>query len=191
LLYADEWFTIEIHSEERRNALMPDSRNQAAFVAALRQKAEELAASDPVLEDLRMVGKTLVDEFRRRVAAGSPPKSMGGYLAGGSVSLIVPETTDEQAGGEILFKLRTLAHEGKIQAAAMCTITDRLIPPGGIQKFLSVHVEHSTGRALLSSVPTDESVLMRGVQGVNGPAMAMSGGRTNPVIFTPIPNDPA
>jgi hypothetical protein len=63
--------------EKRTNALMPDSRNQAAFVAALRQKAEELAANDPVLADLRMVGKTLVDEFGEELPPGAALSQWG------------------------------------------------------------------------------------------------------------------
>jgi hypothetical protein len=163
---------------------MVDPEKQAAFIAALRKKAEDLAAQNPVFADMRLIGKALVDEARKRIANGNGQTSIGAYLTEGTVSLVEPEATGaEQAGAEILSKLRGLAQEGKIQAAAICNVIDRQIPSGSVEKFVSVHAEHSTGKAVISQIPADEAILMRGVPGASGPAVGMFGGPTNSKIF--------
>jgi hypothetical protein len=163
---------------------MADNENQAKLIAALRKKAEEQAAKNPVFANMRLIGKALVDEARKRIAGGNRHPSIGAYLAEGTVSLIEPGATEgEQAGDEILSKLRGLAQEGKIQAAAICNVIDRQIPGGSVEQFISVHLEHSTGKAVISQVPVDEVVLMRGVPGVSGPAVGLFGGPTNSKIF--------
>jgi hypothetical protein len=48
---------------------------------------------------------------------------------------------------------------------------------------IRVHLEHTTGLAFVNSVPADESELMAGVRGVEGPAIAASGGKVKPIIF--------
>ena len=163
---------------------MTDPEKQATFIAGLRKKAEELAAKNPVSAEMRLIGKSPLGEARKRIAAGNEHPVIGAYLNEGTVSMIEPEATEaEQAGEEILSKLRGLAQAGKIQTAAMCNVIDRQIPGGSVEKFVSVHMEHSTGKAVISQVPADEAVLMRGVPGANGPAVALFGGPTNPKIF--------
>jgi hypothetical protein len=163
---------------------MADPDNQAAFVASLRKKAEELAAKNPVFADLRSIGKALVDEARKRIADGNEHPSIGAYLSEGTISLIDPEATEtEQAGTEMLSKLRELARKGTIQAAGVCKVIEKQMPGGSIEKFVSVHAEHSTGKAVTSQIPADEAVLMRGVPGASGPAVGVSGGPANPKIF--------
>lgn len=163
---------------------MADPEKQAAFIAGLRKKAEELAGKNPVFADMRMIGKSLLDEARKRIARGNEHPFFGAYLKEGKVSLIEPQATEaERAASEILSKLRGLAQEGKIQAAAICNVIDKQIPGGSVEKFVSVHTEHSTGKATISQVPADESVLMRGVPGASGPAVGVFGGPTNPKIF--------
>jgi hypothetical protein len=163
---------------------MTDPEKQAAFIDALRKKAEEAAAKDPVLADMRLIGKALLHEARKRIADGNKHTSIAAYLKEGTVSLIEPEATDAtQAGAELLSNLRQLAQKGNIQAAALCEIVPKQFPGGSVEKFVSVHTEHSTGKAVISQMPADEAVLMRGVPGASGPAIGMFGGPTNPKIF--------
>lgn len=163
---------------------MVDPEKQASFIAALRKKADESAAKDPILADMRLVGKALLDEARRRIAVGSEHTSIGAYLREGTISLIEPEANDaEQANEELLSKLREIAQEGSIQAAAMCKVIDRQIPGGSVERFVSVHAEHSTGKAVVSQAPANEAALMKGVEGASGPAVGLSGGRTYSKIF--------
>lgn len=163
---------------------MVDPEKQAAFIAGLRKKAEELAAKDPVFADLRLVGKALLDEARRRILVGNEHTSIGAYLTEGTISLIEPGANDlEEAKAEILSKLRRMADKGTIQAAALCNVIDRQIPGGSVERLVSVHAEHSTGKAVISQVPADEAILMKGVPGASGPAVALFGGKTNSKIF--------
>jgi hypothetical protein len=163
---------------------MADPGKQAEFIAALRKKAEELAAANPVLADMRSIGKALVGEARTRIANGNAHTSIGAYLMGGSISLVESEATEaELAEAEILSKLKGLALEGHIQAAAMCKVADRQAPGGSLEKYVDVHMEHSNGKAISSSMPVDESVLIRGVPGADGPSVGVFGGPTKPRIF--------
>jgi hypothetical protein len=161
-----------------------DPQSQAAFIAALRKKADDAAAANPVLSDIRLLAKTLVDEARKRQSDGRGHTSIGAYLAGGVVSMIEAESADgARLGDDILLKLRALAQEGEIQAAAMCRIIDKQIPGGSIEKFIEVRAEHSTGKAIISAVPADQSALMKGAPGAKGPAIGLFGGPTTPKIF--------
>jgi len=163
---------------------MADPANQAAFIAALRKKAEELAAKNPVLADLRLIAKALVDEARKRIADGSGRTTIGAYLSEGTISLIDAEASEtEQAETETLSKLRELARQGNIRAAGVGKVIEKEIPSGSVEKFVSVHAEHSTGKAVISQIPADEAALMRGFPGVSGPAVGVSGGPANPKIF--------
>jgi hypothetical protein len=47
-----------------------DPAEQAAFIDGLRKKAEELSAKNPILSELRRLGKTMVDQSRKRIAEG-------------------------------------------------------------------------------------------------------------------------
>jgi len=163
---------------------MTDAEKQAEFIAALRKKAEDAAVSNPVLADLRSIGKALVAEMRSRIANGNVRTSMGACLMTGSISFVEPEAHEAGlAEAEILSKLMKLAEDGQIQAAATCKVGERQIPGGRLEKYLEVHMEHSTGKAFNSSTPVDESVLMRGVPGANGPAVAVFGGPAKARIF--------
>jgi hypothetical protein len=163
---------------------MTDPEKQSEFIAGLRKKAEELAASNPVIGDMRSVGRALVGEARTRTANGNARTSIGAYLMDGSISFVESEATETQlAEVEILSKLKTLALEGQIQAAATCKVVDRQVPGGSLEKYVDVHMEHFTGKALNSSMPVDESALIRGVPGVDGPSVRVFGGPVKPRIF--------
>lgn len=69
------------------------------------------------------------------------------------------------------------------RSAALSDILDKQMPGGSMVKFIQVHVEHVTGKATVSAVPADDSVLLAGVPGTNGPAVAVFGGPTKPKIF--------
>jgi hypothetical protein len=102
----------------------------------------------------------------------------------GGVSIFKPETQDpNQASADILLKLGSLAREGTIRAAALCEVLDKQVPGGSIVKFIQVHMEHIAGKAFISAVPADESTLLAGVSGVDGPALNLFGGATQSKIF--------
>jgi hypothetical protein len=50
-------------------------------------------------------------------------------------------------------------------------------------KFIQVHMEHIAGKAFTSAVPADESVLLKGVPGADGPALGVFGGPSQPKLF--------
>jgi hypothetical protein len=50
-------------------------------------------------------------------------------------------------------------------------------------KFIQVHVELVTGNAMVSAVPADEAVLLAGLPGTGGPAVAVFGGPAKSKIF--------
>jgi hypothetical protein len=161
-----------------------DSEKQSAFINALRKKTEEAAAKDPVLADMRMIGKALLNEARKRIAEGNKHTSVGAYLKQGTVSLIEPQETEAaEAAAELLSSLRHLVTQGDIQAAAQCEVVRKQLPGGSVEKFVSVHTEHSTGKATISQMPANEALLMRGVPGASGPAIGIFGGPTKPKIF--------
>jgi hypothetical protein len=163
---------------------MVDPEKQAALIAALRKKSEELAKTDPVFADMRLIGKVLLDEGRKRFAEANRHTSLGAVLREGKVSLVEPEAIDApQAAAEIILKLREFAKPGNIQTAAMCSLIDKQIPGGSVEKFISVHTEHSTGRAIISQMPADERVLMKAVPGVTGAGVGMISGPAAPKIF--------
>ena len=167
-----------------RAIIMVDPEKQAAFVDALRKKADELAAKNPVFADIRSLGKALVDESRRRIANGEVHVPIGAYLMTGSVTLIDPEEKElQKAVAELFSKLKVLAREGKIQAAAICHLVEKEIPGGSVEQFLNVYAEHSTGKAVSSAIPADESVLIRGVPGTVGPGVFVFGDKMNSRIF--------
>ena len=163
---------------------MVDPEKQAAFIAGLRKKAEELAAKNPAIADMRMVGKALLIEARKRAVDGNQNTSLGAYLMQGTVTLIEPEENEPiQAEAEILSKLKVLAEGGNVQAIALCKVVERQVPGGRVEQFVSVHAEHATGQAIISQLPVDEAVLMQGVPGASGPAVGLFGGPANPKIF--------
>lgn len=60
---------------------MTDPDKQAAFVSGLRKIAEEAAAKNPTLADMRALAKTLVTETRKRIANGEPFSPLGAHFA--------------------------------------------------------------------------------------------------------------
>lgn len=163
---------------------MADPEKQAKFNEALRKKDEESAAANPVLADMRSIGKALVAEARGRIANGNARTSIGACLMGGSISLVESEAADTGlAHAEIVSKLTKLALEGGIQAAAICKVADKQIPGGHPEKYVDVHVEHSSGKAFNFSVPVDKSVLMKGVPGADGPSVGVFGSPAKARIF--------
>ena len=164
---------------------MIDPEQQAAFVAGLRKMAEEAAAKNPTLADMRNLAKSLVRETRARSAGGQRRTPLGACMRKeGDVSIVTPEAEDpNQATAEILRKLKGHAEAGNIRAAAVSDIRDKQMPGGSMVKFIQVHVEHVTGKATVSAVPADASVSLAGVPGTNGPAVAVFGGPTKPKIF--------
>jgi hypothetical protein len=164
---------------------MADSDKQDAFVASLRKLAEEAAAKNPILADIRALGKTLVGEKRRQIAAGDSLSPVGAYMtAKGEVELIKPTQSDDDAGGRILAKLIDHANQGTIRAAALCQPADKQVPGGPIVRFIQVHVEHVSGKAFLTAIPADESDLSAGLPGVTGPAVSVFAKPTKSIIFS-------
>jgi hypothetical protein len=160
-----------------------DPTEQAAFIDGLRKKAEELSAKNPVLSELRRLGKTMVDQSRKRIAEGSV-SPLGGYLSSDQRIIFVETRFVEpkQANDDLVSALSELARDGGIRAAAISSLVE-IPPPVGPVTHIRVHLEHTTGLAFVNSVPADESELMAGVRGVGGPAIAASGGKVKPIIF--------
>jgi hypothetical protein len=90
---------------------MADPEKQAAFVSGLRKIAEEAAAKNPTLADMRTLAKALVAETRTKIAGGQPYSPLGAHMGkDGGVSIFKPETQDpNQASADILLKLGSLA----------------------------------------------------------------------------------
>jgi hypothetical protein len=164
---------------------MADSEKQTVFISGLRKIAEEAASKNPALRDMRTLAKTLVAETRTVVARHQTHISLGAYMGReGEVSIIEPATQDaSEASAEILLTLRARAKDGNIRAAALSVVRDKQVPGGAIVRFIQVHMEHVEGKAFISAVPADESVLLAGVPGAGGPALNMFGGPTQSKIF--------
>jgi hypothetical protein len=165
-----------------------DPAEQAAFIEGLRKKMEEASAKNPVLAELRRLGKAIIDETRQRIAAGQSGFPLGGYISADQ-QIVFTETRSgeaKKAYKDLVSALSKLAIDGKIHAAAVGTLVE-LAPPIGPVTHIKVHVEHVTGLAIESSVPADERELMAGVRGARGPALVVSGGKVKPIIFA-VPN---
>ena len=147
--------------------------------------AEEAAAKNPTLGDRRALAKALVSESRTMIASGRTQTPLGAYMGkDGDISIIKPEAEDpNQASAELLLKLRSQAEAGNIRAAALCDIVDKQMSGGTMLKCIQVHMEHVAGKAFISAVPADESVLLAGVPGADGPAVAVFGGPAKSKIF--------
>jgi hypothetical protein len=164
---------------------MADREKQAVLISGLRKIAEEAASKNPALADMRTLAKSLVTETRAVIARGQMHIPLGAYMGReGEVSIIKPTHQDtNEATAEILRTLRTRAKDGNIRAAALCVTHDKQVPSGQIVTFIQVHMEHVEGKAFISAVPADESFLLAGVPGAEGPALNMSGGPTQSKIF--------
>jgi hypothetical protein len=168
-------------SKEARRSV--DPAEQAAFIAGLRKRAEELSANNPILGELRRLGKTMVDLSRKLIAEGSV-SPLGGYIRSDQ-QIIFVETNcadPKQAMDDLVSALREQARNGGIRAAAISSLVE-IPPPMGPVMHVRVHLEHATGLAFVNSIPANESELMSGVPGVDGPAIAASGGKVRPIIF--------
>jgi hypothetical protein len=161
-----------------------DPTEQAAFIDGLRKMAEELSAKTPVLGELRRLGKTMVEQSRKRVAEGSL-SPLGAYISSDEQIVFVETKFGEpkQANDDLVSGLSKLARDGGIRAAAISSLLE-MPPPVGPLMLIRVHLEHATGLAFVNSTPAYESELMAGVRGVDGPAIAASGGKVKPVIFS-------
>jgi hypothetical protein len=158
---------------------------QASFVQSLRDLAEKHAASNPVLNELRMLNQRLVAEARRRLREQGRVVPFGGFVDEvGAVTVLDARDDVTVSADSIMEALRRLAREGKIRAASVCVIVDRPVPAGETPiQFVQLHSEHRTGLALLGGVPADEKVIMQGVPGVKGPAIAVYQRKVPPAIF--------
>lgn len=77
---------------------MVDPEKQAAFVAGLRKMAEDAAAKNPTLADMRNLAKSLVSETRARSVGGQMHAPLGAYMGkGGDVSIVTPEAEDPKS----------------------------------------------------------------------------------------------
>jgi hypothetical protein len=164
---------------------MIDPEKQAAFVAGLRKMADDAAAKNPTLTEVRKLAKSLVSETRARSARGQMRTPLGAYMGKeGDVSIVTSNAEDpNQATAEIRLKLKSHAEAGNIRAAALSDILDKQMPGGSMMKFIQVHVEHVTGKATVSAVPADEPALLAGVPGTDGPAVAVFDGPAKSKIF--------
>jgi hypothetical protein len=160
-----------------------DPAEQAVFIDGLRKMAEELSVKNPVLGELRRLGKTMVDQSRKRMAEGSV-FPLGGYIRSDQQIIFVETKIGEskQAIDDLVSTLSELARDHGIRAAAISSLVE-MPPPAGPVMHIRVHLEHATGLAFANSIPAHEAELMAGVRGVNGPAIAASGGKVRPIIF--------
>ncbi len=159
---------------------------QASFVQSLRDLAEKHASSNPVLTELKMLNQRLVAEARKRLREQGRVVPFGGFVdeAGAVTILDAPDDVVTVSADAIMGILRRLASEEKIRAASVCEIVDRPFPAGGTPiQFVQLHSEHRTGLALLGGVPADEKVIMQGVPGVKGPAIAVYQRKVPPAVF--------
>jgi hypothetical protein len=164
---------------------MTDSKEQAQFVGSLRKFAEDAAAKNPILADMRALGKILVAEKRKQIAGGDSFSPLGAYMtAKGEIEIVRPSPSDDSAGGHILLELKYHANEGTIRAAALCQPMDKQVPGGPVVKFIQVHMEHVSGKAFISAIPADESDLSAGLPGVRSPAVSVFGKPTKSIIFS-------
>lgn len=168
---------------------MTDTDKQAAFLAALRKKAEEIAAKnpDPARDDRTKVMRALVEESRAKLEAGGTRALLGAYMKNdGSVSVFEPEFGDPaRAVDEILKRLKARVLEGTIRAAGLSETLDKEIPTasGQMKKFIQLRIEDRTGKAMKFALPVNKPDLLAGVPGVNGPAVSFFGGPVDPMIF--------
>src|ERR1700742_2407285 len=170
-----------MESHALRSATMSESDKQE-FLASLRKAAEAAAAKNPTLADMRTVAKALVAEARTRIAATQMCSPLGAHMGiDRRVSIIDADGEDSNLiRAEIVRKLRGLAVDNSIRAAAFCYVVDKEIPGGPTMKFIQVHMEHVAGKAFTSAVPVDESALTDNIPGLDGPAAALFGGGAQP-----------
>ena len=118
---------------------MTDPDKQAAFVSGLRKIAEEAAAKNPTLADMRALAKTLVTETRKRIANGEPFSPLGAHMGNdGGVSMLKPDPN--QGNADILRELASLAKEGNVRAAAVSEVVDKQVPGRSIMKLSLIHI---------------------------------------------------
>jgi hypothetical protein len=126
----------------------------------------------------------MVDQSQKRMAEGSV-SPLGGYIGSDEQIIFVEAKFSEskQANDDLLPALSKLARDGGIRAAAINSLVEIPAPVGPVM-HTRVHLEHASGLAFANSIPADESELMAGVRGVDGPAIAASGGKVKPIIFS-------
>ena len=164
--------------------MVVDPKEQASFLAGLRKMAEEASAKNPVLGELRRLGKALVEESRRRMAAGLVMHAIGAYISADErLVLLKPQANDSgEAYSEMVATLTKLVQSSEIRAVGIATLVETNSPLSPVT-HVKVRVEHSTGVALMNSMPAKESDLMAGVPGTDGPAVAVYAGKVKPIIF--------
>jgi hypothetical protein len=164
-----------------------DPQKQAALVESLRKAAEDAAARNPAIGEVRAAAKPLVDEIRRRKQSAIQSFVLASYLSlEGAVCFLEADDSGDERGEPGLFaKLAVLAKEGKIRAAAVGTVIAGPSPshPTTMAEFIQVHSEHISGLAARSLAPVDPTLLQGGVSGVAGPAVALMSGKAEPRIF--------
>lgn len=165
---------------------MTDDSDQSRLVSGLRNLAEKHAAKDPMFAKLRALGKTLVDETRKRFDQGEASVTLGAcLLKNNEVRIICPTAANESAQSEIVATLQRLAASGQILGGACSTILPRpLVLNGPTVPFIDVHMELVEGLAVRSAVPADLSILEKGVPGVKGPSLPAYAKMVEPRIFS-------
>lgn len=157
---------------------------QASFVQSLRDLAENHATANPALGDLRALNQKLVAEARKRLQEQGQVAPFAGFMNEDGAVTVLEAHDAEETFDALMSTLQTLAREGKIRAATVCVLVDRPFPAGGAPtQFVQLHSEHRTGLAFLGGVPADEKVIMQGVPGVQGPAIAGYNKKVPPTIF--------
>jgi hypothetical protein len=99
-------------------------------MAALKKRAEEAAAKNPVLAEMRAIGQALVGDVRNRLTEGRRSEPLGAYSAqDGQIVRIEPQSSDGNTAIERVFsQLRTLAAKGEIRVAGIAILVERSLP---------------------------------------------------------------
>jgi hypothetical protein len=164
---------------------MADASERSKLIAGLRNLAEKHAANNPEFAKLRILGKGVVDEIRRRLNQGETSVTLGAYISrNDEFHLIDPATKNETAQSEIVATLRRLSTAGQILGGACGTTAQRSPAPNAPNvPFIDVHVELVDGLALRSAVPADLSVIEEGAPGMSERSIPVYAKKVEPRIF--------
>ena len=161
-----------------------NNENQESFAQSLRAFAEKAAQNNPVLKRLRDLSQALVGEMRRCSKEGLELYPLAATIDGNGVIVFV-KTDGQDSTASIITKLKNIAQNNEVVAAAFCTVTNR-IPPNGTAPiyFIEIHSEDKTtpNTAWLAGKPLDDTA-DTALNGTKGPATLVYGKKIPPAIF--------